>query len=188
MKSVELAPIEPSAPAAAIEATAVEDIPNLPIEVEHQKFDQWCWAAVATSVSHYYDAGSTWTQCLVAAAEVGASCCDDNLPDGCNRWWYLERALARTGNFSFRSESAWPLDDVRKDLRAQRPVGVRIEWANFSGHFIVIRGVHTGSDGLDYLHVSDPIYGSISQPAEELRNGQYQQQAVRWTHTYQTRG
>jgi|SRR5882757_2974941 len=36
---------------------------DIGLRMQYQLSNLWCWIAVATSISHYYDAGSTWTQC-----------------------------------------------------------------------------------------------------------------------------
>ena len=40
------------------------------LTVEQQQQTQWCWAAVSNSVSHFYDAGSAWSQCTIVNAEL----------------------------------------------------------------------------------------------------------------------
>ena len=68
------------------------------LTVEHQTQTQWCWAAVSNSVSHFYDAGSTWTQCTIVNAELGQStCCSNGSSSACNKPWYLDKALTRVG-------------------------------------------------------------------------------------------
>src|SRR5215213_5528656 len=73
----------------------------LDFTMQLQTEDNWCWAAAATSVSHFYRSNSPWSQCLVANAELEQiNCCDSPAPGPCDVPWYLDRALARTENFT----------------------------------------------------------------------------------------
>jgi hypothetical protein len=38
---------------------------NIGLRMQYQESNEWCWIAVATSVSHFYNPSSTWTQCQV---------------------------------------------------------------------------------------------------------------------------
>ncbi len=38
---------------------------NIGLRMQYQETGEWCWIAVATSVNHYYNPGSGWTQCAV---------------------------------------------------------------------------------------------------------------------------
>ena len=38
---------------------------NIGLRMQYQETSEWCWIAVATSISHFYNPGSTWTQCAV---------------------------------------------------------------------------------------------------------------------------
>jgi hypothetical protein len=54
-------------------------------QMQYQQMGNWCWIAVAISISHYYDPASTWTQCSLTTAQLQASaslhmqgqCCPD---------------------------------------------------------------------------------------------------------------
>jgi hypothetical protein len=35
------------------------------LRMQYQETSEWCWIAVATSVNHFYNPASTWTQCQV---------------------------------------------------------------------------------------------------------------------------
>jgi hypothetical protein len=38
---------------------------NIGLRMQYQEANLWCWIAVATSVSHFYNPSSPWTQCQV---------------------------------------------------------------------------------------------------------------------------
>jgi hypothetical protein len=39
--------------------------PSNGLRMQYQESNEWCWIAVATSISHFYNPASTWTQCAV---------------------------------------------------------------------------------------------------------------------------
>jgi hypothetical protein len=46
--------------------TYVPPIPNnIGLAMQYQETTQWCWIAVATSINHFYDRTSTWSQCKI---------------------------------------------------------------------------------------------------------------------------
>ena len=156
---------------------------RLQFAVQHQLQDQWCWAAVSTSIAVHY--GSTkWTQCSVVDKELGqSSCCVDGSTSVCDQPWYLDRALKRVGAFK-KAESGRPkdLDKVRQEIDAKRPVGIRIGWSGGGGHFITVEGYR--SDG-GSIAVEDPWYGASDIPFASMGGGY--QGSGSWTHTYYTR-
>jgi Papain-like cysteine protease AvrRpt2 len=38
---------------------------NVGLRMQYQETTEWCWMAVAASMSHFYNPGSTWTQCQI---------------------------------------------------------------------------------------------------------------------------
>ncbi len=73
---------------------------SLAFNMQAQTQSNWCWAATARSVSHYYWFLSRWSQCNIACAELSlTTCCDAPVPDACNVSWWLAKALQRTQNF-----------------------------------------------------------------------------------------
>jgi Peptidase_C39 like family len=38
---------------------------NIGLRMQYQESSLWCWIAVATSINHFYNPSSTWTQCQV---------------------------------------------------------------------------------------------------------------------------
>jgi hypothetical protein len=154
-------------------------------KVSPQEQDQWCWAAVSSSVANYYNPESGWTQCNVASAELAANCCSDGT-GACDRWWYLDRALQPTNSLKQYIASVLDTAKVTIELQGKYPVCIRVEWSNGGGHFLTIKGLHQGSDGNNYAVLSDPIFGESSCPIDDLVAGFYQNSNGRWTHTYLT--
>jgi Papain-like cysteine protease AvrRpt2 len=156
---------------------------RLELTVETQLQSQWCWAACSTSVSHFFDASSRWTQCTVVNAELDQTgCCMDGSSGGCNQPWYLDRAFKLTGNHADRAAGTVPLSAIRSQLDAGRPVGARIGWDGGGGHFVMISGCLDDATGI--LEVRDPIHGT-SEISIAAFASSYQGSGS-WTHTYYT--
>ena len=147
---------------------------------------EWCWAAVSASVSVFFDPRSPWTQCKVASAERQADCCANGLSSTCNHWWYLDKALTRTGNLASVVQGALDDNSISTDLQAKNPVCLRVEWADQSGHFLGIYGIYPDSGGITRLLLTDPIYGESDRSKADM-SGHYQNNDGTWTHTYRTR-
>jgi len=157
---------------------------QLAVAVEPQLQSEWCWAAVSTSVSHFFDGASEWTQCTVAGSELAQqTCCQDGSTAQCNVPWYLDRALTRTGNLGSWRRGTIAGWRILGQLRAGRPVGARIQWAGGGGHFVVIAGARGPLGGT--VEVRDPIHGISTLPLGAF-SSRYQGNGT-WTHTYFTR-
>jgi hypothetical protein len=163
---------------------AVPLVDSFAFVMQPQMQTNWCWAAVSTSVSHYYNATSVWTQCSVANSELGqSSCCVDGSTPACNVPWYLDRALTLTGNFRSLSNSPEPFANVQSLVNAREPLGVRIGWSGGGGHFVALHGYATiGTD--QFVDVEDPIYGASTVRYVDFCTS-YQATGT-WTHSYRT--
>ncbi len=153
----------------------------LAFHMQHQQQTQWCWAAVATSTSLFFDSNSQWTQCTLVNAELGQStCCNNGSTSACNRPWYLDRALGRTGNLSSLTGSAEPFATIQQQNGQGRPLGARIGWSGGGGHFVML----TGTGNNQTLTVQDPWYGTSTSTYNSFRS-HYQGNGT-WTHSYFT--
>jgi len=157
---------------------------SLGFDMQLQTQSNWCWAATATSVSHYYWWFSPWVQCTVANAELGRNdACNNPVPAGANVPWYLDKALTRTNNFVSITGAA-TFQQVRNEIDAGRPVGARIGWNGGGGHFMVIYG-YSLIAGTTYFDIDDPIYGKSHLTVNDFSTN-YQGSGT-WTHTYFTK-
>ena len=152
--------------------------------MQAQTQSNWCWAATATSVSHFYWLWSTWSQCRVANGELGCTDCrNSTVPSACNVPWYLDKALTCTSNFvSMMGQASF--QQVRDEIDDGRPVGARIGWSGGGGHFMVIYG-YSFVAGVEYFDIDDPIYGNSHLTVANFANN-YQGSGT-WTDTYFTR-
>jgi hypothetical protein len=146
--------------------------------MELQQADFWCWAAVASSVARHYAPASAWTQCKVASAMLGGfDCCLNAHSPVCNQMARLDIALTRTGNLApngARSGPATPeqlLEQIGR-LSPARVVGCGIRWANdpHGGHFVVVHGLSIDSNGVLWVAVADPKFGSSAHPYNTFAN------------------
>ncbi|MDQ1638875.1 MAG: hypothetical protein QOF62_2214 [Pyrinomonadaceae bacterium] len=157
---------------------------QLAFNMQPQTQTNWCWAATSTSVSHFYWALSSWTQCLVANAELSlTNCCNSMVPTACNVPWFLDRALTRTQNFVSISGPI-TFQQVRDEIDAGRPVGTRIGWSGGGGHFMAIYG-YSLVEGVEYFDIDDPIYGKSHLTVADFSSNY--QGSGSWTHAYLTK-
>ena len=157
----------------------------LPFMMQSQSQSEWCWAAVAASVSHFFNASSPWTQCTLVNAELGqTTCCQDGSTPQCNQPWYLDQALSQTGNLASWSAGTSAYATLVQEVDAGRPLGVRIGWPgpDNGGHFVVLDG-YTDPNTVD---VQDPWYGHSVSDYNAFCT-QYQGNGT-WTHSYFLQG
>ncbi len=110
-----------------------------------------CWAAVASSVSKFYDKNSSYTQCKLANYAFNTTDCCNNL-NSCDRPWFLDKALSYTGNLKEMKSGTPSFDLIKNEITNGRLICVRIEWRSRAGHFAVIHGYHDNGD----IDVQDP--------------------------------
>lgn len=159
---------------------------RLAFTMQHQLQTEWCWAAVSTSVSHYFDSSSTWTQCGVVNAELRqTTCCANGGSNACNQPWYLQNALTRTGNLASTSGAA-AFSSIDSEIDSGRPVCARIGWSGGGGHFVAIVGYDEALLAtMNYVAIADPWYGSSDVAWETFRTS-YQGSGT-WTDTFYTK-
>jgi hypothetical protein len=151
--------------------------------MQHQEQTNWCWAAVAASVSAFFNPNTTWTQCAIVNAELGRSdCCTNGSSANCNKPWYLDRALTRTGNFVSMSSGAGTLGDVSQEIDNNRPLCVRIGWNGGGGHFVALDGYNRTSN---MVAVDDPFYGASDVDLAVFQSSYYGSGS--WTHSYRVK-
>lgn len=186
-----LQPLHPLPPIAGASPTAdVTSVAGVPESaslagffVQAQLQSNWCWAAVSASMAAFFGS-SNWTQCKVAAAELGPlQCCGADASSKCNQPWYLDAALARTGHFDHMNASNSHFADVRTEINNGRPLGCRIAWSGGGAHFMTLSGWRVTADGSEYVDVHDPYYGFAQKSYPDFVAA-YQSSGDAWTHTY----
>jgi hypothetical protein len=160
----------------------------MPINMDPQLEPNWCWAAVTAAVKNFFSGGPTLQQCQVATPVLtrehptdAFDCCAN--PDQCDIPAFLQDALAVSGNLSGPPLSGHLVfESVKDELDAGRPIGVRIQWPNGGGHFIVIDGYREFTEGAPLVHVADPQYRPCYHSYHDLVR-RYQGVGV-WTDTF----
>jgi len=154
----------------------------LPFEVQKQLESEWCWAAVSTSVAHYYKPSSTVTQCQVVNQQLGRTdCCSHPSSSNCNQPGYLDQALQYVGHLA-SDKGQGTYQDLVGALNSGTPPCIRIGWAGGGGHFIGIQGVQPNN----FIMVTDPIYGDSIVTYQTLTTGKYEGSGT-WTDTFFTK-
>jgi hypothetical protein len=184
--------ITPAAPPAILGASPLGGAPSsshsVGFSIQHQNWDNWCWAAVSASVAAFYGNAAWREQCVVAAAELApCNCCGGDGPrqgaGGCNNPWFLDRALTRVGHFDRMIIGLQSYATLQAELNANRPFGCRIEWrGGTNAHFVVV-GAWQIEDGEEYVVVYDPIAGRKDMTYTELCSS-YANTGDSWTHSY----
>jgi hypothetical protein len=163
-----------------------EPVWQINFTVQEQSQTQWCWAAVAASISVYYNAASPWSQCRLANDQLGqATCCEDGSGAACNKPWFLYRALNATGNRQASEAGAASKPKIKEVIPTDRPICVEITWPDGTGHFAVIQGYMEYFDGDMGLHIEDPFYHHSYYFYDEMRT-RYQGRGS-WGYTQYTK-
>lgn len=146
---------------------------SLGLAMEQQQQDNWCWAAVAVSVTRFI-AGVDVDQCAQANEQLHrASCCDD--PASCNLQMPLDPRLF------VRTAGAFPIEIVKQQIDGRRPVGVRITWSGGGAHFVCIDGYNVAG-AVPIVSVRDPWYGDSTVPYSVLATSYHA--TGTWTDSY----
>jgi hypothetical protein len=143
---------------AGMAGTAGAPAHTLQFLIQEQHEDYWCWAAVAASISAYFNSATSWTQCKVATAVLVRPCCTD--PTSCNVPRALDDALHYTGNL------AHPLlagklsqSGVQAQIDSGCPIGCHLKRTAGVDHFVVLHGYDWVSGD---VAVADPLTGEFA--------------------------
>src|SRR5207237_3840662 len=134
-------------------AALPEEEKHLGFTVEHQKGDQWCWAAVSVSLRSLLRPDlPPLEQCRLAESVLpgNLSCCDgtDQAPQTCDKAALLDDGLSAAEVTASRSDAPIPFFDIREQIRdRKRPVACRIDFPSPNlPHFVIIEGYIDGDD------------------------------------------
>jgi hypothetical protein len=179
------------------EGWSTSGMPNIAFEVQHQLHTDWCWAAIAASVSRHYSPKTKWCQCRLASEMVrrtgrGRRDCCKRLKgrslEVCNEEWFLASALRIIGRGGGRiKRSRLSFAAVQKSVRAGLPICARIGWPDGTGHFVVITGCNQSRNGDQWVYVEDPLHGHGTWLYAEFCTN-YHYGGGRWTATFPVKG
>ncbi|HWQ33686.1 MAG TPA: papain-like cysteine protease family protein [Blastocatellia bacterium] len=163
-------------------------------DLQRQQQSNWCWAAVTTSLLNFFNEENTHTQCQVVQqclsllSDFDASvtdCIQHSRSKACNRTFKLPDALDEMDLHFSRCNYPLTLDEVRQQIHAGVPVGVRIGWRGGGGHFVLITAVFDDPEGemQSWLRISDPLDQAASYITWQTLKKRYKGSG-QWTHSY----
>ncbi len=152
--------------------------------IEMQQRSQWCWAAVAFNVDHYFSRNSTSTQCSIVREVLNLSrCCNDPVTyEGCDVAEYLHKALGVVQRPYTPIARPLSFEEVQNEIDAHRPICVAISWRGGGGHFVIIAGYRVLKTKRQELYVLDPRHEEGLLSYDEFRF--IYRRAGQWTFTY----
>lgn len=140
--------------------------------MQAQDVTQWCWAAVSSSTSFFFNSSSPWTQCKIVDKNFSRNdCCSNKDSSGCNIAYRLDLGLTTTGNYSNAKPGSLTLLDLKDEIKNKRPMHVFLSGG--AGHFVAITGYSTNSNKETRYRVQDPANGTSDVLFEDLRDGNY---------------
>jgi hypothetical protein len=147
----------------------------------------WCWAHVGTEVSLHYPAPKYSRPCDLANDQLNeTTCCQNGSSSNCNQDEHLDTSLTLTGNLDSTQPGALLISQIKQRIDADQPIGVRIEWGDGSGHFVVVGGYDdTLPAGSEEVQVFDSLYGDNSANLVQFTSAYLG--SGRWTDTYFTK-
>ena len=151
-----------------------------------QRGDFTCWAAVAASVSQFYNPNSPFTECNLArlGAPTIPNCCPMIRRGPCDREFLLEDALKRTNNLSSVFGENLRFDEVFRHLGTKQIIAARIKFPQSRGsHFVIIHGCRI-KDGQEMISICDPLW-TDGEMRLDFFTRSYRQDG-RWVETFIT--
>jgi hypothetical protein len=179
--------------ARSLELEAPPESMKLALTVQDQAQDQWCWAAVTSSVYAFYaPKKNPITQCELAnSAFEQSNCCTSSQAakvKPCNQPHSLTKALSEVKCLQSATSKRLLFSDVVAQIAAKAPVGIRVTWGSSKdpvGHVLCITGyAKQDSDQKASIDLSDPTFGETIVPFGGFP-GNYHT-ANGWTHSYLT--
>lgn len=136
----------------------------LKFTIQQQVMDQWCWAAVASSVSQFYMGSHAIHQKSIVAAHYGL---DNDMPtdETWNRSAPMLAGLQFVGCNSAYKSSSVSFRTVVRALNGRDPVCVQIRWKDVEGfdteerHGVVITSCWVDEHDRPFYTVGDPGEG-----------------------------
>jgi len=135
---------------------------SLSVPQINQEQTQWCWAACADMVLHYYG-NSGVRQCDFANWLFGQTgCCASPSSPVCNQPCAVndvQRVYTQWGILSAPSSGTVPFSTLEFEINGDRPVEVAYAWTGGGGHVAVVSGWDRNATG-PFVRINDPAYGS----------------------------
>jgi hypothetical protein len=159
------------------------------LSIPGQLNEYWCWAAVTEGIWKFFQAARAQPQCQIAERvlrKASGECCDAKTNGACNLPFYLDRALAAANCFRVLVDLDVTFSAIVQEINDERPIGVRIDWGNGTGHFVVVSGWSVTAAGVEVLTVQDPWGPSTSIIPRSVLRSSYGAGEGSWTHSFYT--
>jgi Papain-like cysteine protease AvrRpt2 len=129
---------------------------------QKQALDYWCWAAVASSVSFFYNKNQQGLlQGQIGGSLIGSICGNISTTNNkvvdpsCNTPRDISNALKITGNLAWDVNRALTFNEVVGQINAAFPICCQIYWPiNNHSHFVAIYGYQNNN-----VIIGDPESG-----------------------------
>lgn len=121
---------------------------------QHQEQSHWCWAAIAASLSVFFQ-GNMGTQCAVATRALNQPCCGQPAP--CNVPGTLEGGMEAAEVLREATETRTPFQQLEVEIENGNPIGVGIGWVQRGGgHAVTLYGF---MESPSRIYIADPWFG-----------------------------
>ena len=153
-------------------------------QIQTQLEKNWCWAAVAATVSSYFFPTKAMQQCQIATSVTGIpDCCNGS--GACDQFETLTISLGAVQPklTVVTTPSKIPFGNVQQQIDSGLPVCVFIQWfGEITGHFVIVSGYSIDESGTQWVDVSDPYFEDSNVPYEQLVSNYLE--AGSWNETY----
>jgi hypothetical protein len=120
----------------------------LPLRIQKQLLENWCWAAVTSSISFYYNKNMRgWQQSQLAGRLLDGICANinrnnaDSAPGLCDRQLDIARPLSATGHFAGQQNRPLTPEEIVSQINSGFPVCCQVLWTGLTAsHFVVLYG------------------------------------------------
>ena len=159
----------------------------LPLQVQPQGAEFWCWLATSVSVDNFY--GGSSTQCRLADELLNQStCCAFPGSIDCDQPGFAECALQRLGRHYLTHRldgGCFGHGDIQHELQAGRPPVLQFRFNGGNDHVVVPIGAGRDARSEEFVRIGDPAVGwkqvDVSWRLAHLYRG-----GVSWKHVFRT--
>jgi hypothetical protein len=153
--------------------------------MQRQELPKWCWAAISSSLAHYYRA-ERCGQHEIASALLGFDCSrfrqEQDVRSRCDDYAMLDEALRLARCYSHWSPERPTFERICGEIDHDRPVCVHVQWHRGGSHYVVVTGYYFDSGE---LYVEDPSHGPSVQNFETFPRN-YRMSGGLWRGTFWT--
>lgn len=131
------------------------------VTMEQQKNDQWCWAAVTSSVFEYLQNAPITQEQVVCQVLNNPGCSVQPTPTVCDKPFLLDIALPQICQCNLSAQGVLQFSDLQDQIDNQNhPVPISIEFETPLGsviHYCLIKGYNETAGGQEII-LLDPAH------------------------------